>query len=205
MKIIGITGGTGCGKTTALNCLAHRGARLIDCDEVYHRLLETDMALLDRIEARFPGVVTDHVLDRKRLGSRVFSDPAELTALNGLISDAVLTAVRAELSAAERDNAPAAAIDAIGLVESGLGALCHVTVAVTAPEEERVLRLMRREEITEEYARLRIAAQKSNEEFSAMCDETLCNDCPTAEAFAARCEALFDRILENTAPEPFSI
>lgn len=66
--IIGITGGTGCGKTTALHVLSGMGVHIIDCDAVYHHLLETDEAMLRDLDSAFPGVVEDGKLQRKRLG-----------------------------------------------------------------------------------------------------------------------------------------
>ena len=54
--IIGITGGTGCGKTTLLNLIAEKGGLILDCDAIYHELLKTDAQMLGAIEARFPGV-----------------------------------------------------------------------------------------------------------------------------------------------------
>ena len=65
--IIGITGGTGCGKTTALECIRTLGGTVIDCDKVYHDLLATDKAMLSAIEARFPGTVEHGVLQHKKL------------------------------------------------------------------------------------------------------------------------------------------
>ena len=62
--ILGITGGTGCGKTTLLKEIEHRGGLVLDCDAVYHELLTRDDALLNAIEARFPGVVVDKKLER---------------------------------------------------------------------------------------------------------------------------------------------
>ena len=59
--ILGITGGTGCGKTTLLNCIAQLGGVILDCDAIYHELLKTDPALLSAIEARFPGTVENGV------------------------------------------------------------------------------------------------------------------------------------------------
>ena len=80
--ILGITGGTGCGKTTLLNVLKERGAVVLDCDAIYHELLTRDASLLAAIEERFPGTVEDGVLQRKKLGNLVFSDKNALLDLN---------------------------------------------------------------------------------------------------------------------------
>ena len=195
MIVLGITGGTGCGKTTLLRRVEARGGTVIDCDAVYHDLLFSDRALLSAIDARFPGVVTDGVLDRKKLGKVVFEDAAALGDLNGLTHPAVDARVQQLLTAARQEGRTLAAIDAIALMESGLSRLCDVTIAVTAPAEDRVKRLMAREGISEKYARLRIAAQKSDEEFSARCSRTICNDYPTAEGFSEACDRLLDQII----------
>ena len=76
--IFGITGGTGCGKTTALQAIRELGGIIIDCDAVYHVLLQTDKKMLAAIEKRFPGTVIDGVLDRKKLGPIVFSNEQAL-------------------------------------------------------------------------------------------------------------------------------
>ena len=194
MKVLGITGGTGCGKTTLLRRVAARGGAVIDCDAVYHRLLETDAALLAAIGGRFPGVVSGGALDRKQLGRRVFADPAALADLNRLVHPFVSAVVARELDGARRAGRPLAAVDAVALVESGLGRLCDETVAVTAPEAARVARLMAREGISEEYARLRISAQKSDAAFAAQCGRTIHNDYPSADAFAQACDRLLDEL-----------
>ena len=80
------------------------------------------------------------------------------------------------------------AIDAIGLFEGGLADLCHITVAVTAPEEDRIRRLMARDNITEEYARKRIAAQHDPLWFREKCTVVLEND-GQLDAFATKCLA----------------
>ena len=97
--IIGITGGTGCGKTTALNALAELGFHIIDCDALYHDLLETDRDLLNAIEAAFPGVLLDGKLQRKVLGQRVFSNPDALNVLNQTVWPYVGKAVDAQIQA----------------------------------------------------------------------------------------------------------
>ena len=69
--IIGITGGTGCGKTTLLNLIRQQGGLVLDCDAIYHQLLREDPRLLEAIARRFPGTVKDGVLQRKELGNKI--------------------------------------------------------------------------------------------------------------------------------------
>ena len=170
--ILGITGGTGCGKTTLLNCIAEQGGLILDCDAIYHELLRTDPALLASIEARFPGTVENGVLQRKKLGNLVFSHEKALSDLNAITHGAVKNEVLRRLSGSPK----LAAIDAIGLFEGGLAELCDVTVAVAAPEEDRIRRLMVRDGIDRAYAKRRIDAQKSAQWFREKCDYCLEND-----------------------------
>ena len=184
--IIGITGGTGCGKTTLLDLIREKGGVVLDCDAIYHRLVKTDKDLLASIEARFPGTVEEGVLQRKKLGSIVFNDQAALADLNRITH----SAVKAEVVRLLTPEPSLAAIDAIGLFESGLDKLCKLTVAVDAPREIRIARLMARDSISAEYAAARIDAQTSGEEFARRCDYTLLND-GTLEDFQKKCLAFF--------------
>ena len=187
--IIGITGGTGCGKTTLLNLIAARGGLILDCDAIYHELLISDKKMLSAIENRFPGVVENGALNRKKLGAIVFADENALLDLNRITHAAVKTEVLRRL-----EDAPVlAAIDAIGLFEGNLAPLCDVTVAVTAPEEARVKRLMLRDGISEDYARSRIRAQHREDWFRERCDYVLSNN-GTLDAFATNCLAFLDTI-----------
>ena len=224
MFTIGITGPTGAGKTTALRVLEALGGQVIDCDAVYHGLLETDGELLGRIEAAFPGVVKEYALDRKALGARVYGDPAALERLTEITWPFVTREVARRLAGgrtlcaltAEESPSPVpgsrfpvpsggrtlcaptgfSVIDAIGLFESGLAELCDLTAAVVAEEEVRVKRLMARDGITEDYARARIAAQKPAEWFAGKADLVLENNGTEAE-FAERCRKEFGKHLSN--------
>ena len=182
--IIGITGGTGCGKTTLLNEIKKLGGLVLDCDAIYHELLLTDKAMLSAIETRFPGVVENGSLNRKKLGTIVFADPDALLDLNAITH----AAVKAEVLRRLEEKPALAAIDAIGLFEGGLAVLCDVTVAVTAPAELRIQRLMQRDSISEEYARSRIDAQHDESWFRQRCDYVLEND-GSIDAFATKCLA----------------
>lgn len=187
--ILGITGGTGCGKTTLLTCIGSQGGLILDCDAIYHDLLRTDPALLGAIEKRFPGTVENGVLQRKKLGKLVFSDEKALNDLNQITH----SAVKAEVLRRLAHTPKLAAIDAIGLFEGGLAELCDVTVAVTAPEEDRIRRLMIRDGIDWDYAKRRIAAQKSAEWFRERCDFCLENNGTQAD-FQETCLAFLRKL-----------
>ena len=187
--ILGITGGTGCGKTTLLKVIAEQGGLILDCDAIYHELLATDTHLLDTIGNRFPGTVENGQLQRKKLGGIVFSDKNALMDLNKLTHSAIKDEVLRRLA-----NAPKlAAIDAIALFEGGLAELCDITVAVTAPEEVRVRRLMLRDNIPEDYAHSRIAAQHDEHWFRERCGHTLEN-LGTEEQFREKCLAFLEKL-----------
>ena len=182
--IIGITGGTGCGKTTLLDMIRDMGGLVLDCDAVYHQLLKTDQMLLSAIDSRFPGCVENGELNRKKLGAIVFADQAALLDLNAITHSAVKREVEAQLA-----SMPAlAAIDAIGLFEGGLAPLCQVTVAITAPRETRIARLMARDSIDRSYAEKRIDAQKPESWFRENCNHVLENN-GTLEQFQQKCLA----------------
>lgn len=187
--ILGITGGTGCGKTTLLSALEDAGGLVLDCDAIYHELLASDPTLLSAIEGRFPGTVEKGTLQRKKLGAIVFSDEQALLELNAITHSAVKQEVLRRLESKPK----LAAIDAIALFEGGLAELCDVTVAITAPVEDRVQRLMIRDNISEEYARKRIAAQHDENWFRSRCDYILENN-DTKKHFYEKCLAFLRQV-----------
>ena len=190
--ILGITGGTGCGKTTLLEAVRRRGGLTLDCDAVYHALLASDQEMLDSLRESFPECFQGGGLQRKQLGALVFSDPQALALLNRITHTAVKREIKRCLSPAPE----LAAIDAIALLESGLGELCDVTVAVLAPREDRIKRLIRRDGITRQYAESRIDAQHPDAWFRERCDYTLENN-GTCEEFSAKCEEFLNTIKKN--------
>ena len=190
--VIGITGGTGSGKTSALQALEALGGTVLDCDAVYHQALREDETLRRRIRDAFGEVFRGTELDRQKLGSLVFSDPQALERLNGIIFDYLPGVLRRKM-----EGRVLVGLDAINLIESGLGELCCRTVAVLAPGEQRVQRIMQRDHIPEEYARLRIQAQKPDSYYREHCTDVLENQEETPEAFREKAEIFFRDLLRQ--------
>jgi len=201
MKIIGVTGTTGAGKTTALGVLQEMGALVIDCDTVYHELLRSDKDMRRELETRF-GDLGEGEVDRKKLGKAVFGNPEALQELSRITHSYVRKEVRSILDGHRNAGGKLAAVDAIALLESGLGEDCDHTLAVTASAETRAKRIMMRENISYDYALLRINAQKPDAWFRENCEWTLENHFPDAEAFRECCrEFLKNKLGGSTMKE----
>ena len=197
--VLGLTGGTGAGKSSALRAIESLGGQVVDCDRLYHEMLENCAPLRDEIGLSFPGAFdAEGELDRKKLGQEVFSHKDRLEQLNGIVIRHLVPEVRRRL--AESDS-KLFAIDAINLLEGGLDQLCDRTVAVTAPMELRVRRIMARDNISEQYARLRISAQQPDEYYRGKCDCELNNAADTAEAFQREAREFFQRLIDTIKEE----
>ena len=190
MKVIGLTGGSGSGKTTVMNYLVERGALGLDCDVVYHRLLEECEPMLSEIRERFPAAFPGGEFKCKALGAIVFSHAEALKDLNAITHRYVREEVARRLRSHARSGGTLVAIDAVELIEGGLDKLCTFTVGVVADAGKRAERIMAREGISEDYARSRIAAQKGDEYYEQHCDRVICND-GDRDALRSKCRELF--------------
>jgi dephospho-CoA kinase len=198
MKRIGITGPTGAGKTTALHALEELGARLIDCDALYHRMLAESVPLRRALTERFGTGILDGAgaVDRKRLGDVVFGDPEALADLNGITHRLIMEEVERQCGQAQSEGCPAVAIDAIALIESGVAAGCDAVVGILAPRTVRIRRIMAREGISEVYATKRVDAQQPEEFYRRNCGYILENrEEDTPQSFQRRALELFRQIL----------
>lgn len=189
---IGITGGTGSGKTSALRALCALGGRIIDCDAVYHRELAANAGLRRDITRAFGDVFDGEKLNRQKLGGIVFSDPEALRRLDGIVNVHLLPVIRREA-----EGHLIVGLDAINLLQSGLAALCRETVAVLAPTEQRVRRIMERDGISEDYARLRIGAQQPEEYYRRHCSRILENRADGPEAFEEQARNFFRELIRE--------
>ena len=173
MRIIGITGGSGAGKSTVAKIFESMGAEVADADEIYRRVTGKGSASLCEIKKVWPEAVKNGELDRKVLAAIVFNSEAELHKLNSITHKYVIDEIKAMI---EKSTAEIFVIDAIALFESGLFRLCHKTLAVVAQKGTRVARIMARDGLAESEALMRINAQKSDTFFTENADYTIEND-----------------------------
>jgi dephospho-CoA kinase len=195
MTVIGVTGGTGAGKTSALRALERMGAHVIDCDEVYHGLLADCGEMAREIAERFPDAASPDGIDRRALGRVVFGDPGELEALNEITHGYVRAEVGGRLERCAEGGCTLAAVDAVALVESGIHELCDIVVGIVAPARLREARVTARDGIDAASARARIDAQRTEAFFRENCDRILVNDYADAAVFEKVCGAFFGDII----------
>ena len=196
MFTIGITGGSGAGKTSALRALRSLGAFTLDCDAIYHELLANDPNLKSELDAHFRGVLRNGEIDRKRLGEIVFNNPAALLELNAITHKYIGKEIARRTADLENRGFVAVAIDAIALIESGRAGKCDIVVGVIAPKEVRVERIMARDGITREQAEKRIDAQKPDSFFIKNSDYILEGIYSEPGEFEEKCKDFFKEKLE---------
>ena len=170
MKVIGLTGGTGSGKSVVSRFLKEMGAVIVDADLVSRQIVEVGKPAYEEIVAYFGKDILqeDGTIFRKKLGEIVFHDEAKLAFLNRC------THTYIEQAKAE-GTASCIVLDAPLLFEVGLEKFCDAVWVVYADAEVRAQRVMERDGVSHELAMARIANQKSWEEYKALSDVVLDN------------------------------
>lgn len=177
MKTIGITGLTGAGKGTVAQRLVAHGAYHIDADKVAREVINNSETVKKQLQNRFGDDIIGKYgeIIRPILAKRAFADKESTEALNEITHPAVTEKIKEIIAEKENENYKAVIIDAIALFESGEDKLCDFTVAVCAPVDIRLERIMKRDNITLEKAMERINAQKSEDFFTRQADFVLWN------------------------------
>ncbi len=177
MKIIGITGLTGAGKGTVAQRLVAYGCYHIDADKVARKVINNSETVKKQLQNRFGEDIIDKdgKICRPVLAQRAFADNDSTNALNEITHPAVTEKIKEIIAEKEKEGYKAVIIDAIALFESGEDKLCDFTVAVVAPMEIRLERIINRDNLTLEKAMERINAQKSEDFFTRQADFILWN------------------------------
>ena len=180
MKVLGITGGVGYGKSEVLNYLREAyGAVVCQMDETAKRLQEKGTGCFRKIAEAFgPEIIgADGELDRKKLGARVFSDPEQLRLLNSIVHPEVLRSVSADIRKHTEEGTPLYVVEAALLPDVG-GELCDEIWYIYASEEVRRERLKASRHYSDEKITDMIASQPSEETFRRACTAVIDNSGP---------------------------
>ena len=179
MKIIGLTGGIGSGKTTASQYLAEKGFPVIDADQVAREIVKPGMKATKAIELEFGSdmINPDGSLNREKLGNAVFSDNKKLIRLNKITHKEILDKIKAKILELENANTNLIFIDAPLLFETGLELMVHETWVIDAPEKLRIERVKSRDKMDDKNIKSRIANQmeqhKKNKKATVVIDNSL--------------------------------
>ena len=177
MKIVGVTGSSGAGKTEACKILEKKyDAEIIDADEVAKKLSKKGTLYLNSIVDSFGQdiVYKNGALNRKKLASMIYEDDKKREQLNECTFDYIVQEIKNRIN--NIDHKEVILIDAPLLFESGLDSICDMVIVILANREEQIVRICRRDKITKEEAQKRLNAQNSNAFFEESGDMQIKND-----------------------------
>ena len=205
MITLGITGRSGCGKSTVTAVFAAHSVPLADADQISREILLPGSPLLPALAERFGGdiLAADGTLNRRLLADRAFATPEGKAALDGLTHPEIVRRIRAAKQAALASGAPLFVLDGAVIVGTAAQAECDRLCVVTAPFETSVSRIMARDDISAEMAARRLNAQTPEETLTAQADYVLCNDTDLARLQAAAAQLCTRLMQEGGAGEGF--
>lgn len=183
---VGLTGPTGAGKSYVCEIFRQKGFKIIDCDKIAHELTAKNAPILTELASEFgEDVVKNGKLDRKLLASRAFDTKEHTKKLNSILHPAIAEKCKEEAQGLT-------VLDASQLFEANMQNDCYKVIGVLADEDVRIKRIIARDNITEQQAKLRMSAQFDNDYFIDNCDYIIYNN---GEDIAAQTDNILEVIL----------
>lgn len=178
VMVIGLTGQTGAGKSTVSKVFAQNGFAIINADIVARQVVEKGSKCLDEITDFFGEriLAEDGSLDRKALGSIVFSDKAKLEMLDSIIYPYITGEILRQIREYSENNEKLILLDAPTLFESRADDFCEIIISVIAESDIREKRIIARDSLTAEQARKRMNSQLDEEFFETHSDYIIHNN-----------------------------
>ena len=184
MKVLGVTGGSGSGKTVVCRILKEQGGKIIDADKITRKLQEPGQPVYNEIKEYFGNdiIAADGAIDRRKLGKIIFAEREQRSVLNRIVHTRVSQEIKKRIETYwKQGDVPFAVLDVPIPVEEGFFDTADCIWAVVANDDLRIARLMKRMEIPEEEAQRRIAAQMTNREYEEIADVTILNETSVEE------------------------
>lgn len=183
---VGLTGPTGAGKSYVCEIFRQKGFKIIDCDKIAHELTAKNAPILTELANEFgEDIVKNGELDRKLLASRAFDTKEHTKKLNSILHPAIAEKCKEEAQGLT-------VLDASQLFEANMQNDCYKVIGVLADEDVRIKRIIARDNITEQQAKLRMSAQFDNDYFIDNCDYIIYNN---GEDIAAQTDNILEVIL----------
>ncbi len=179
LYVVGLTGPTGAGKSEVASVFANLNIPIIDADIVARKVVEPGSECLNKLVEAFSDEIlqNDGTLNRRELARRAFATPEKTQLLNSITHPYIIELIKIIIVQMEQTNEKIVILDAPLLFESGLDSVCNKTVAVLAPYQNRLERILLRDKnLTEQEARARMSTQKPKEYYTARASTVLYND-----------------------------
>ena len=201
MKVIGLTGGIGSGKSTVSQFLAELGVVILNADEVGHKAFKPDSEIWRKVVAAFGRqiVTPDGNIDRKKLGNIVFGNPESLSRLNQIMHPRMYALVKAQLEEYRQQGTRVVVLEAPLLLEAGWTSLVDEVWVTTAPEATVLKRLEERSGMSQAESLTRIRSQLSSAERVRHADVVINTDCDLDE-LKSKVMKLWQRLKLDTLP-----
>ena len=198
MKVIGLTGGIGSGKSAVSQFLAELGAATIDADELGHKAFKLGTEAQREVVAAFGKqiVTANGAIDREKLGTIVFSDSEALTRLNQIMHPRIYDMVKAQLEEYRRQEAGVVVLEAPLLLEAGWTSLVDEVWVTIASEATVLKRLRERSGLSERESLARIHSQSPSEERVRHADVVIDTGC-TLDELKAKIKKLWQKLQAN--------